>query len=257
MKRLKRIGSLLLLALILSVSVPIPSTGNIISVDAATIKISKTSLSLIAGNTTTLKITGTTKKVKWSSSKKSIVTVSTKGTVTAKSVGSTTITASVSGKKYTCKVTVSPKQYAEGQYKVGKDIKAGEYVVFATKDKAGYFSLTKDANGDDIISNDNFDYNTIIYIKNGEYLELSRAYAVAITDVKKLTTTGTGMFKIGVFLPSGEYKLSADKNESGYYCIYADNRHDKIVSNDNFKGTSYVTVEEGQYLELSRCKIVQ
>lgn len=223
----------------------------------AAVKLSKSSITIETGKTATLKITGTTKKVTWSSNKKSVATVSTKGTVTAKSVGSATITAAVSGKKYTCKVTVSPKQYSEGQYKVGKDIKEGEYVIFAMKDKTGYFSLTEDANGDNIITNDNFDYNTIIYIKDGEYLELSRAYAIAIKDVTKLTTTGTGMFKVGVFLPAGEYKLIADKNESGYYCIYADNRHDKIITNDNFKGTSYVTVEDDQYLELSRCKIQQ
>ena len=222
----------------------------------AAVKISKTKLTLEVGKSSTLKITGTTKAATWASSSKNVATVS-KGKVTSKSVGTANITASVSGKKYTCKVTVEPKKYTEGQYKVGKDIKAGEYVIFSNKDTSGYFSLTSDANGDDIITNDNFKYNTIIQINDGEYLKLSRAYAVAIKDVKKLDLKGEGMFKIGTYLSAGEYKLEADKDSSGYYCIYSDNRHDDIVSNDNFKGSVYVTVEDGQYLNLSRCKIIE
>lgn len=222
----------------------------------AAVKLSKTKLTLEVGKSSTLKIAGTIKTVTWASSKKEVATVS-KGKVTAKSVGTANITATVSGKKYTCKITVEPKKYTEGQYKVGKDIKEGEYIVFANKDTSGYFELANDANGDDIITNDNFDYNTIIQINDGEYIKLSRAYAVSIEYVSKLDLKGEGMFKVGTYINSGEYKLEADKDSSGYYCIYSDNRHDDIVTNDNFKGSVYVTVENGQYLKLSRCKIIE
>ena len=43
---------------------------------------------------------------------------------------------------------------------------------------------------------------------------------------------------------------------SGYYCIYSSSRQDNIISNDNFDGQRYVTVSDGQYLLLSRCKFV-
>lgn len=144
-------------------------------------------------------------------------------------------------------------KYEAGQYKIGTDIPSGEYVFFA-EDSSGYFSVTSDANGNDIIANENFSYNSIMSIYDGEYLELSRCYAVPITDVSKISKDKGTMFKIGVFLQPGEYKLIAD-SDSGYYCIYSDDRQDDIVSNDNFKGQSYVNVSDGQYLLLSRCHI--
>lgn len=144
-------------------------------------------------------------------------------------------------------------KYESGQYKVGTDIPAGEYVIFADGGP-GYFEVTSDSNGDDIIANENFEYNSIMTIKDGEYIELSRAYAVPIEEVESLPTDKADMFKIGTFLPSGEYKVVSDSG-SGYYCIYGDDRQDNIIANDNFEGQSYITVSEGEYLVLSRCHI--
>lgn len=144
-------------------------------------------------------------------------------------------------------------KYESGQYKVGTDIPAGEYVIFADGGP-GYFEVTVDANGDDIIANENFEYNSIMTIVDGEYLKLSRAYAVPIEDVESLPMDTADMFKIGVFLPAGEYKVVSD-SDSGYYCIYGDNRQGDIIANDNFDGQSYLTVSDGQYLVLSRCHI--
>lgn len=75
-------------------------------------KISQKKLSLKVGKTKKLKIKNLKKgkKVVWKSSKKKIATVSKKGVVKAKKAGKTTITAKVSGKKYTCKVTVTKKK---------------------------------------------------------------------------------------------------------------------------------------------------
>lgn len=147
------------------------------------------------------------------------------------------------------------KRYDSGQYKVGNDIPEGEYVMF-TDSSSGYFGLTSDANGNDIIANENFNYNSIISVRDGEYLELSRCYAVPIEEVAKLPVDKANMFKIGTHLPVGEYKVIADEDR-GYYCVYGDDRQDNIVSNDNFSGQSYVTVSDGQYLVLSRCHIEQ
>lgn len=143
-------------------------------------------------------------------------------------------------------------KYTQGNYKVGADIPAGEYVVFSSGDR-GYFCVSSDSNQDDIIYNDNFDYNSIITINDGEYLELSRSYAIPITEKPDIEASGAGMFKVGIHIPAGEYKLEAT-DDRGYYCIYPDSRQDDIISNDNFEGQNYVTVTDGQYLVLSRCK---
>ena len=83
-----------------------PHLTNPVTVEAATIKLNKTKITLDVGDTYQLKLTGTNKKIIWSSSKKSVATVSSKGKVTAKKAGKATITAKVGSKKYTCKVTV-------------------------------------------------------------------------------------------------------------------------------------------------------
>ena len=145
--------------------------------------------------------------------------------------------------------------YENSTYKIGITMPAGEYVIFANSSYGGYFCLSSDSNGDDIIQNDNFDYNSIIRVENGEYLELSRCYAEPISSAGTISTSGEGMFKIGTHLSAGEYTLQAI-GDHGYYCVYNDDRQDDIAHNDNFSGTTYVTVRAGQYLELSNCKIV-
>lgn len=107
MKTIKRIVGVFLFALTIALVAPsvMPVNENIHIVEAAT-KINKKKVTLIKGQTTTLKITGTQKKIKWSSSKKSVASVSSKGKVTAKKKGTATITAKVGSKKYTCDVSV-------------------------------------------------------------------------------------------------------------------------------------------------------
>lgn len=145
-------------------------------------------------------------------------------------------------------------EYGAGQYKVGTDIPAGEYVIFA-KSGLGYFCVSSDSNGNDIIVNENFDYNSILTVSEGTYLELSRCYAVPIDKVSTsdMDFSGTGMFKVGTHIPAGEYLLDADSGKSAYYCIYNSSTQQNIVSNNNFEGSQYVTVTDGQYLVLDRC----
>lgn len=145
--------------------------------------------------------------------------------------------------------------YSSGQYKTGTDIPAGEYMIFSDG-SSGYFAISTDSNGADIIANENFEYNSILTINDGEYLELSRCYAVPIEYVESIELDKANMIKIGLYLPAGEYKLTAD-SDMGYYAIYNDSRHQYIVANNNFQGQSYVTVSDGQYLLLSRCHIEQ
>ena len=88
MKTLKKmLYSLVLSMMIVLVSPTIlPLPGQITQVEAA-VKISKKTVTLIKGQTATLKISGTKKKVKWASDKKSVAVVSQKGKVVAKKKG--------------------------------------------------------------------------------------------------------------------------------------------------------------------------
>jgi len=160
--------------------------------------------------------------------------------------------------------TLSPieklTRYNEGQYKIGSDIPAGEYVILSSDGYSGYFCVSSDANGNDILFNDNFEINSIITVKKGEYLELSQCIAFPSKEFYKdntinLDNFGT-MLKVGYDIPAGEYKLRTNGSD-GYYCIYPNSRHNDIIANDNFKNSSYVNVKKGQYLVLNDCIIEQ
>lgn len=154
--------------------------------------------------------------------------------------------------------------YDESLYYVGIDMQPGEYVLISTSDYSGYFCVSTDANQDDITFNGLFETNSIITVERGEYVKLSRCVAVRSSDFYsrysiKQSNYGT-MLKVGYGydLTPGTYRLKCEPGSDfdGYYCIYNSSRQDKIVSNDLFSGSSYVTVSEGQYLVLSRCCIV-
>lgn len=68
-------------------------------------KLSKKSIALKVGETSTLKVTGTKQNIKWKSSRKGIATVNN-GIIIAKKTGTANITATVLGKCFVCKVTV-------------------------------------------------------------------------------------------------------------------------------------------------------
>ena len=66
---------------------------------------------------------------------------------------------------------------------------------------------------------------------------------------------GEGMYKVGIDLPAGEYILVCNDNKirMGYMCVSSDSNQDDIIINEIFDTHHYVTVENGQYLELTRC----
>ncbi len=152
--------------------------------------------------------------------------------------------------------------YESGQYKAGVDLPAGEYVLLATSNYGGYFSVSLDANGNHILFNDNFETNSIITVERGDYVELSRCVAflagIFYQDYSIKEGMSGVMLKVGrgYDIAPGEYRLKADEGGyGGYYCIYTDSRRSDIIANDNFDNTAYVSVADGQYLLLSRCSI--
>lgn len=102
MKNIKKILSIMIIALLVVTAVPIQAE--------AAVKISATKKTLYVGQSTTLKVTGTKKKVKWSSTNKKVATVTQKGKVKAKQAGITTIKAVVAKKVLKCNVKVEEKE---------------------------------------------------------------------------------------------------------------------------------------------------
>ena len=102
------------------------TVNNPKTVNPTSVKLSKTSVTLYKGKTTTLKATvnpsnATNKKVTWKTSNSKVATVSN-GKITAKAAGTATITVqTANGKKATCKVTVkNPKTVNPTSVKLSK-----------------------------------------------------------------------------------------------------------------------------------------
>lgn len=152
------------------------------------------------------------------------------------------------------------QKYSEGQYKIGSDLPAGTYMLIQSDfGWSSYYAITSDANGDNIIDNDNFDNHSYIDVYDGEYLTLNRCYAVAIADAPVITPTdgylSDGCYIVGRDIAAGEYKIEATEEISAYVCIYPDVRRTKVVSNDNFSGSRYISVDNGQMLVIKRGRI--
>lgn len=137
----------------------------------------------------------------------------------------------------------------DGEYKVGSDIKKGEYVLISNSTKIKAYYEVKTKNNKDIKSNGIFNKNVYVTVKDGEYLTLKDCKAYPIKYAPEIDTTGEGMYKVGRDIKAGEYKLNAVKD--GYYEITNDSEHTSIVDNEIFTGDKYVTVKDGQYLTLS------
>ena len=84
---------------------------GIVCVTEAAPRISSSKLTMIKGQSRTLKITGLKKgqKITWKSSNSKIVTVNKAGKLFAKSAGNATITAQVNGIRFVCKVKIQKK----------------------------------------------------------------------------------------------------------------------------------------------------
>lgn len=108
MKSIKKLFFLFTLMLCLGSFFPVdaPITPQAQTVQAASAKISRKTLTLTKGKSAVLKVTGTKSKITWSSSNKKVAAVSQKGKVTAKKAGSATITAKAGKKLFKCKITV-------------------------------------------------------------------------------------------------------------------------------------------------------
>lgn len=147
--------------------------------------------------------------------------------------------------------------YGPGMYKVGSDLPAGEYLFMAVSGRSAYVCVSSDSNQDDILENELFTHSFFVTVEDGDYLEASScAFARADEVYLIINDDGTfeeGMYRVGIDIPAGEYKLTTDDG-SGYYCIYNDTDAPfDIVSNDLFDTSTYVTVKEGQYLSISSC----
>lgn len=153
--------------------------------------------------------------------------------------------------------------YEEGMYKVGSDVPAGEYYVSANAGFRCYFEVSSDSSGslDSIIANDNIDTFAFITLSEGQYFTVSRGAFVGASyiEVPGVDDEGyysEGMYRVGIDIEAGEYKVEAINGSSCYIEVSTDSTGtlDSVVTNDNFDTSMYITVSDGQYLTVVRGK---
>ena len=153
------------------------------------------------------------------------------------------------------------KIYKAGMYKIGSDMPTGEYVLISNGDMA-YVEIAKDSTGqmESIIANDHFKNRSIVTVSDRQYIKLTSCIAYAIADAPRVIDSDgylpEELYKTGIDMPAGEYKLIPDC--SGAYSEMSNdstNTIDSIVSNNILSGDSYVTVQNGQYLKISGAKL--
>lgn len=74
-------------------------------------QLSEARLSLVKGETRTLKVSGASGKIRWKSSDPRVVSVDSSGKIQAKKKGSATVSAKTGGKKLSCKVLVANNRW--------------------------------------------------------------------------------------------------------------------------------------------------
>ena len=100
-------------------------------------------------------------------------------------------------------------------------------------------------------------------MEDGQYLTIQRCTMVPLDKAPKVDISSgvvpEGMYRVGVDIPAGEYKLHNNTEYDGYYEVrsssLASEGFDSIITNENFSGDVYVTVQEGQYLVVNRAEL--
>lgn len=158
--------------------------------------------------------------------------------------------------------------YPMGEYVVGVDIPAGEYLIVADNfsDIPNACIGLYDKEMEQIISTW-FQNTFYVNIEAGQYLHISWCTAVDLSQniVDNNPFERAGMFKVGTDVKAGTYRIKAAEIENPYYFTVYDNLYEYNALKKYTETLEYeikdrekvITVVDGQYIELENCVIVK
>ena len=203
-------------------------------------KLSKKSLTLKVGKTSTIKVKGTKQTVKWKSSKKSVATVKN-GKITAKKAGTANITATVLGKKFTCKVTV--KKASNGGFSGNTNSSGKRNIVTYHAESTPYGAVA--------ILENHYDYAVdlkveFVYYLNGTMVGIEKDYNYAFAAHSKCALQGWNAdktwdsFKINLRIERASNIIT---NNSGiHYSANFGNRNVVVKVDNNGRKNAFTTI---------------
>lgn len=151
---------------------------------------------------------------------------------------------------------------------VAGDIPKGVYAFMPVADGGQYYS-EEDVNGN-IIDNENFDSFGYVYVQgignvqtDGVLISIDAITGLGVENTKELyerlketsNYNDSGMYKVGFDIPAGTYTVES-YGESYVAVTDGPVGNSEIVNNDNFKGKRSFAVNTGQYLSISRGRIL-
>lgn len=160
--------------------------------------------------------------------------------------------------------------YPMGEYVVGEDIPAGEYLLYSddlefVEDEGFCEAYASLSDNEEEIFGSWFQYSRYAKLEEGQYLDLAwcSAYDTSLHTIENNPFEHSGMFKVGVDVEAGAYKVkSIDGSDMHFYYV-----HDSLEDFDddamyeffreNYTEEKIVTLEDGQYLELFHCVLVK
>lgn len=142
-------------------------------------------------------------------------------------------------------------------YKIGSDMPAGEYKLFALEKYASY-DLTGDARGEEYIAYNSIETFAYVEVEEGQFLEISDAFAVPVEEVEPAEAEdgkfGPGVYRIGIDIEPGEYKVTSIGDYASYDISTDANLRD-YVDYGSIEKSNYVEVRDGEYLELVEAEL--
>ncbi|MDR1094321.1 MAG: hypothetical protein LBL66_09270 [Clostridiales bacterium] len=160
----------------------------------------------------------------------------------------------------------SDKGYPVGQYKVGRDIAAAEYlIVDPSENSFNYVEQLTSPNASPLSSeflfNETFTYRHYVKTTNGQYISFShgKLYEVAeAPEVIKLPSNQTdglykpGQYKVGTDLSAGNHGFYVPEGSYVYYEIttlpLCSVMSDAFLKNGNLTKATMVALTDGQYI---------
>lgn len=146
--------------------------------------------------------------------------------------------------------------FADGVYKVGKDIPEGEYQMQAD-DGDGYFEILSNQSGEknSVLANCLYGNSAYVSVKSGEYLKTERCNLYAIKQAKPIQHDANelkpGIYKVGFDIPEGPYTIEAngDKVNAGVLSdVSASALASLAIKERQFIDEKTLNVKKGQYL---------
>ena len=156
-------------------------------------------------------------------------------------------------------VTSTPATvYQPGRYQAGTDLPAGEYVVLAVQAESAaprYVIYENSSQDPDVVDYDDFEYNAIIRVEEGQVLELRDASASPIDEVREIDHFYGNMYKVGYHIPEGTYWVSPYEDDYGLCYILSDpsDSYEAVLDYCYVYDRVAVSVEKGQYVQLIDC----